>query len=70
MHCKVYESLGTGESTDEILSRLLKEHEMRITYKLLTEDFTGDEDYENDVDLAGPASIKNLISIPYKVWYI
>jgi len=31
------------ESTDEILSRLLKEHEMRITYKLLTEKFVGDD---------------------------
>ena len=40
---------------------------MRITNKLLTEDFLGDEDYDIAVDLAGPAPIKNLISVPYKV---
>ena len=42
--------LGTDESTDEILSRLLKEHEARITYKLLTEDFLGNNEFNGEDD--------------------
>jgi len=46
--------LFTGESTDEILSRLLKEHEMRITRKLLAEDFLGDNDFDSRGDGVSP----------------
>ena len=42
--------MGTDESTDEILSRLLKEHEARITYKLLTEDFLGNNEFNGEDD--------------------
>ena len=40
---------------------------MRITYKLLTEDFTGDEDYDNAVDLADPRPIEKFIPSQFKV---
>ena len=61
--------LGTGESTDEVLSRLLKEHEMRITYKLLTEDFLGNNglDSRNDGVSPGRQNPRGIIPVPYKV---
>lgn len=37
-----YDSNDRGESTDELLHRLLKEHEVRLTYKLMREENGGD----------------------------
>jgi hypothetical protein len=53
-----YDYDDDGESTDEILSRLLKEHELRITYKLLTEKFVGDD---SDPDESGYSSSQSLL---------
>ena len=63
--------LGTDESTDEILSRLLKEHEARITYKLLTEDFLGNNEFNGE---DGNDDLPETLRLRYKVrkenWYV
>ena len=46
------------ENTDELLSRLLKEHERRITAKLLTENFVGDD---TDPEGRGYSPSQNLL---------
>ena len=56
--------LGTDENTDEILSRLLKEHEARITYKLLTEDFLGNNDLDGE---EGNDDLPETLRLRYKV---
>ena len=63
--------LGTDESTYEILSRLLKEHEARITYKLLTEDFLGNNEFNGE---DGNDDLPETLRLRYKVrkknWYV
>ena len=61
IHIKV---LGTDESTDEILSRLLKEHEARITYKLLTEDFLANNEFDGE---DGNDDLPDSLRVRYKV---
>ena len=59
------------ESTDEILSRLLKEHEMRITYKLLTEKFVGDDsDLDESEDSSGQSLPKNTFGQIQVIFYL
>ena len=50
--------LEGAENTDELLSRLLKKHEMRIMAKLLTENFVGDD---TDPEGRGYSPSQNLL---------